>query len=228
MNTSPGFQQLNARLIHHLRQRVRRGEMSERSLARLLRYSQPHVHNVLKGSRLLTAELADRILRLLEIPLVSLLTQEELGGVGPPPGLVDFLAAPVLQGRLGAGAVFPPLGPEASRYFLPQHLLAAAVSPAVVQLDARETAMSPFLEAGDWVLLDRSPAARRRPLFENAYALSWKAKGYVARCRVVGGALVLVADNARQGSDIPSQIALAGHNVLDIVKGKIVWVGREL
>lgn len=228
MSASPGFQELNARLIHHLRQRVRRGEMSERSLARLVRFSQPHIHNVLKGSRMLTAELADRIMRLLGIPMVSLLTHEELGGAGPPPGLVDFLAAPVLQGRLGAGAAFPPLGQETGRYFLPVHLLAAAVSPAVAQLDAHETAMSPFLEPGDWVLLDRSPAARRRPLFENAYALSWKGKGYVARCRVVGGALVLVADNPRQISDIPSQIPLAGRNVLDIVRGKIVWVGREL
>jgi len=227
MGAPPGFQQLQTRLIDHLRQRVRQGRMSERSLARLVRYSQPHVHNVLKGRRMLTAELADRVLLSLGIPLVSLLTREELGGVGPP-GPVEFAAAPVLQGRLGAGAAFPLLGQEASRYFLPQRLLAAAVSPSVVQLDSRETAMSPFLEPGDWVLLDCSPAVRRRPLFEHAYAVSWNAKGYVARCRVVSGALILVADNSRPSSEIPSQIPLAGHNILDIVKGKIVWAGREL
>jgi hypothetical protein len=227
MGASPGFQELYARLIQRVRQRVRRGELSERSLARLVRYSQPHMHNVLKGRRLLAAELADRVLRLLGIPLASLLTREELGGAGPP-GSVEFVAVPVLQGRLGAGTAFPHLGREESRYFLPARLLVAAVSPAVVQLDSRETAMSPFLEPGDWVLLDRAPAARRRPLFEHAYALSWKAKGYVARCRVVGGALVLVADNPRQSSDVPSQIPLASLNVLDFVKGRIVWVGREL
>jgi transcriptional regulator with XRE-family HTH domain len=227
MGTPPGLQELQTRLIRHLQQRVRGGELSERSLARLIRYSQPHVHNVLKGSRLLTAELADRILRSLGIPLVSLLTREELGGVDPP-GPVEFMAVPVLQGRLGAGAAFPQPGQEASRYFLPERLAAAAVSPAMAQLDARETAMSPFLEPEDWVLLDRSPAVRRRPLFEHAYAVSWKAKGYVARCRVVGGALVLVEDNPRHSSGIPGQIPLAGLNVLDIVTARIVWVGREL
>jgi transcriptional regulator with XRE-family HTH domain len=227
MGGPAGFQELQARLIQHLRQRVRRGELSERSLARLVRCSQPHLHNVLKGSRMLTAGMADRILRVLGIPLVSLWTQEELGGVGPP-GAVEFAAVPVLQGRLGAGAPFPQAGQEANRFFLPQRLGAAAVSPAVVQIEAHETAMSPFLEPGDWVLLDRSPAVRRRPLFEHAYALSWNARGYVARCRVVGGALVLVADNPRQSAEIPSQIPLAGLNVLDIVNARIVWVGREL
>jgi hypothetical protein len=226
MGGSPGIQELHARLIHHLRQRVRRGELSERSLARLVRCSQPHMHNVLKGSRQLTAELADRILRSLGMPLVALLTQDELGGVGPA-GPVEFAAVPVLQGRLGAGSAYPQLSQEGC-YFLPQRLPASAVSPAVVQLDSRETAMSPFLDPGDWVLLDGSPAARRRPLFEHAYALSWQTKGYVARCRIVGGALVLVADNAGQSSAIPGQIPLAGRNVLDIVRGRIVWVGREL
>lgn len=226
MAGSLGFRQLQARLLDHLRQRVRRGELSERSLARLVRYSQPHMHNVLKGSRMLTADLADRLLVALGIPLISLLTQQELGGLGPPGG-VEFAAVPVLQGRLGGGAAFPQPGPQPSRYFLPERLLAAAVSPAVVQLDGGETAMSPFLEPGDWVLLDRSPAVRRRPLFEHAYALAWKGRGYVARCRVVGGALVLVADNPRQSSDIPSQIPRTGLDVLNLVKGKIIWLGRE-
>lgn len=187
MMAPPGLQQLHARLIDHLRHCVRRGELSERSLARLVGYSQPHMHNVLKGSRMLTAELADRILLALGIPLISLLTQKELGGLGRP-AAVEFAAVPVLQGRLGGGTAFPQPGHQASRYFLPPRLAAAAVSPAVVQLDGGETAMSPFLEPGDWVLLDRSPAVRRRPLFEHAYALSWKGRGYVARCRVVGGA----------------------------------------
>ncbi len=205
---------------------MRRGELSERSLARLVGRSQ-HLHNVLKGSRMLTAELADRLRRSLGIPLVALLTQEELDGVSPP-ATVEFVAVPLLQGRLGAGAAFPLAGREGQRYFLPQRLAAAAVSPAMAQIDWREAAMSPFLEPGDWVLLDRSPAAQRRPLFEHAYALSWNAKGYVARCRVVSGALLLVADNPSQSSEIPSQIPLAGRNVLDVVNAQIVWVGLEL
>ncbi|MEX2300977.1 MAG: S24 family peptidase [Bryobacterales bacterium] len=227
METPLGIQELLARLIRHLTERVRRGEMSERSLARLTRYSQPHIHNVLKGSRTMTAEMADRILHLLGVPLLALLTQEELSGVSPPPA-VEFPAAPVMEGRLGGGKAFPKPGRDASRYFLPAPLLASAVSPVVVQLDDREAAMSPFLEPGDWVLLDRSPAARRRPHFEYAYALSWNGEGFVRRCRVVRGALVVVPDNPSQGGRIPTQIALAGQEILDLVQGRIVWIGREL
>ena len=227
METPLGIQELYARLGRHLTERVRRGEMSERSLARLTRYSQPHIHNVLKGSRTMTAEMADRILHLLGIPLLALLTQEELSGVSPPPA-VEFPAAPVMEGRLGGGKSFPKPGRDASRYFLPGPLLASAVSPAVVQLDDGEAAMSPFLEPGDWVLLDRSPAARRRPHFEYAYALSWNGEGFVRRCRVVRGALVVVPDNPSQRGRIPTQIALAGREILDLVQGRIIWIGRQL
>lgn len=226
MNEQPSFRELSARLILHLNERVRRGEMSERSLARLTRYSQPHIHNVLKGSRSLTPELADRILDLLGVPLVALLTQQEIGGASPP-GFVGFAAAPVLEGRLGAGKPFPKLSRNPDSYFLPARLVEATVSPAVVQVDDRETAMSP-VEPGDWALLDRSPAARRRPLFECVYALCWNGGGYVRRCRVVRGALVVVADNPIDNSRIPTQIALAGNDVLDVVRGRLVWCGREL
>jgi hypothetical protein len=176
---------------------------------------------------MLTPALADHVLRVLGIPLLSLLTQEELAGVGPP-AAVEFVATPVLRGRLGAGSPFPQPGPEAGHYFLPRRLWAAAVNPAVVQIDSRETALSPLVEASDWVLLDRSPRLRRKPRFEYAYALSWKGRGYVVRCRVVSGALVLVADNPDPSADIPSQIPLASHDVLDIVQGRIVWVARDL
>ncbi len=60
------------------------------------------------------------------------------------------------------------------------------------------------------------------------YALLWRGQGLVGRCRVVGRALVVVVDNAREAVDIRSPIPLEGHDVLDIVKGKIVWLGRDL
>jgi plasmid maintenance system antidote protein VapI len=45
--------------------RIRDGYYSERALARLLGVSQSQCHNVLKGARTLTPELADRLLTLL-------------------------------------------------------------------------------------------------------------------------------------------------------------------
>jgi transcriptional regulator with XRE-family HTH domain len=72
------FCDLHARLIENLRQRVRSGEMTERGLARATGVSQPHIHHVLRGKRLLSAVTADRILGQLHMDLLDLIELEEL------------------------------------------------------------------------------------------------------------------------------------------------------
>jgi predicted transcriptional regulator len=72
------FSDLHQRLVDHLRQRVRSGEMTERGLARVTGVSQPHIHHVLKGKRLLTAITADQILGQLHMDLLDLIELEEL------------------------------------------------------------------------------------------------------------------------------------------------------
>ena len=72
------FDDLRARLIDNLRYRVRRGDATERGLARLTGFSQPHVHHILKGKRRLSLEGADTILRRLDIDLLDLITPDEL------------------------------------------------------------------------------------------------------------------------------------------------------
>ncbi len=93
------FEDLHHRLREHLRSRLQSGEITERRLARLAGLSQPHVHNVLKGVRGLSNELADQILRQLRISLLDLLTPEERGA---PSRLWGSRAAPALaQARRG-------------------------------------------------------------------------------------------------------------------------------
>ena len=62
----------------HLRELVRGGEMTERGLARLTHVSQPHMHNVLKGKRVLSPGTADKILLQLHLDLLDLLEPGEL------------------------------------------------------------------------------------------------------------------------------------------------------
>ena len=63
-------------LLDHLRQRVSgriaSGEVTERSLARLAGISQPHLHNVLKGIRTMTPDIADRLMSVLRITVIDL------------------------------------------------------------------------------------------------------------------------------------------------------------
>lgn len=71
------FADLHQRLIRHIRARLDRGEITERRLARQAGLSQSHLHNVLKGARNLSNDLADRLLRQLEISVLDLLSPEE-------------------------------------------------------------------------------------------------------------------------------------------------------
>jgi transcriptional regulator with XRE-family HTH domain len=71
------FQDLEQRFLEHLRQRIRRGELTERQLARLAGISQPHVHNVLKGKRAFSTELADAILHVLRVDVLDLVQPDE-------------------------------------------------------------------------------------------------------------------------------------------------------
>jgi predicted transcriptional regulator len=70
------FQRLQSRLITNLRERVRSGEITERNLARVTGVSQPHLHNVLKGKRLLSFGKADQILRQLHLDLADLMNRD--------------------------------------------------------------------------------------------------------------------------------------------------------
>jgi Helix-turn-helix len=76
-NRGPGdaitFASLEMRLLCYLRDMIRKGEITERSLARITGISQPHLHNVLKGKRLLSTEKADQILSYLRLDLRSFL-----------------------------------------------------------------------------------------------------------------------------------------------------------
>jgi len=75
-----GFSQLHTRLIVHLAERIRSGEITERGLSRLTGVSQPHIHNVLKGKRLLSLACADGILRRLHMDVFDLFEPDELTG----------------------------------------------------------------------------------------------------------------------------------------------------
>jgi transcriptional regulator with XRE-family HTH domain len=72
------FRELQRRLIAHLHKLVRSGDATERGLARLTGVSQPHMHNVLKGRRLLSLEMADQILALLHLDLLDFIETGEL------------------------------------------------------------------------------------------------------------------------------------------------------
>lgn len=72
------FEELQRRLVSHLRRRISSGELTERNLARLTHISQPHMHNVLKGKRTFSIQAADTVLRELQIDILDLIDPADL------------------------------------------------------------------------------------------------------------------------------------------------------
>jgi antitoxin component HigA of HigAB toxin-antitoxin module len=72
------FRELQRRLVAHLHTLVRSGDATERGLARLTGVSQPHMHNVLKGKRLLSLEMADQVVARLHLDLLDFIEPAEL------------------------------------------------------------------------------------------------------------------------------------------------------
>ena len=86
MPSEMSFHLLQLRVIADVQERVRRGDVTERGLARLTGISQPHLHNILKGVRVLSPHMADLILRQLHINLLDLLDPQESGARHLPAG----------------------------------------------------------------------------------------------------------------------------------------------
>jgi plasmid maintenance system antidote protein VapI len=74
------FRDLQDRLTARLRERVHSGDVTERGLARITQVSQPHIHNVLKGKRFLSTDMADQVLQHLKIDVLDLIETADLLG----------------------------------------------------------------------------------------------------------------------------------------------------
>lgn len=72
------YRLLQTRLIETVNARIKNGEFTERGLAKLLGISQPQMHNVLKGARKLSVDLADRLLSAFGLTIIDLFADEEL------------------------------------------------------------------------------------------------------------------------------------------------------
>lgn len=214
------FLDLEARLLERMNDLVRQGHTSQRRLAHLTGYTQPHIHNVLKRVRRLQPDLADRLLRAGELGLEDLIHR--------PGERVQARGAPLWHGALGPGHTFPQPGETGESRLFAATFLERFHDPVLLRAASGEDSMAPLIEPGDLVLIDRAEGARRRPTFAGIWALSLDGQGALCRCQPVGGALVLVSDNCRSHVSLPDHLALARRNILDIVRGRAVWVGREL
>jgi transcriptional regulator with XRE-family HTH domain len=212
------FGRLTELLLLHLKNLIRQGAVSERYLAKLTGYSQPHIHNVVSGKRGLNVELADRILTALNISLDDLLDENE--PVAQPE--IPRWATPI-----GSGSKVP--RSESEKYRVTSfRVLRGLVRPIACTVASTEIAMWPFVQGGDELIIDRSPARRLALRVEDIFLLDWLGVGIMGRCTRVGGSLVIVYANSAAPDYLPARLKLRNRSVTDIVIGRVAWLTRRL
>jgi len=223
------FEDLQQRLIATIKARLRNGEMTERRLARVTGISQPHVHNVLKGARFLSLEVADRILRQLGMSILDLVTegewQERLCSRCIRRGRYEEV--PVLDGWLGPGLPLPRTASRIECYPFPDSYLTPLEKPLVARL-ARDEKMAGMLRENDLALLDHSRHNRMRPEPEGLYVVSRHGEGVIRRLRAHSACLQLVTEDSPGQRMCEEEVPLATYHILDLVQAKVVWIGRDL
>ncbi|MGC9951594.1 MAG: helix-turn-helix transcriptional regulator [Bryobacteraceae bacterium] len=223
------FRFLQMRLVSHVRARVRNGEISERGLARITGVSQPHMHNVLKGTRLLSMDMADQILQRLRIDLTELLTAAD-SAARPVPSAQEAAGwfssgcrkVALLDGWIGPEHPFPQAEGREGYPFLAEDV-DRLVSPVAARM-APDPLRPEIFSGRGVVLLDRAEAARLGPDDEGYFALDLSGTGMIGSVRRVRGHLYLRVRRA----DGWQSIALPDRGTPDVIQGRVSLVVRQL
>jgi hypothetical protein len=222
------FQLLQIRLIAHIKARVRNGEGTERSLARLSGISQPHMHNVLKGARIFSPEMADQVLRRLRIDLLDLLEGGDADSISSRAPREEPLHRTValLDGYIGPQHPYPAAGSGHDGYpFLPDDLKGLE-SPVAARL-APDPCMAELFSGGAVVLLDRSETRRGNP-DEGYYALDLGGQSGIRLVRPGVRRLYLLGRDAGEDPQKWPSISLPDRGLLKLIKGRVSLLVRRL
>jgi transcriptional regulator with XRE-family HTH domain len=220
------FDGLRRRLIELVRIRLRNGELSERRLARLTGISQPHVHNVLKGERILSLQSTDRILKGLNLTVADLIGQGE-GESLPPSSRSQYQEVPVLEGWLGPGLPVPNVVSKVDRLPFPGAHLSSMTNAVMARL-APDPQMAGLFQVNDLVLLDQSPTRRMNPDKDSLYVISRRGEGVIRRLRLGRAGLLLLVSAAEDPAGRLEALPLEGCHLLDVIKARVAWLGRFL
>jgi transcriptional regulator with XRE-family HTH domain len=221
------YQDAQAKLLAYVRDRIQNGELTERGLARLIGISQPHVHNVLKGARNLSAEIFDALLEHFQMSLLDLAGAKELeANLLRRRALERSAEVAMLAGVVGPGAAWPAGVERRRRFPLPFRSLAAPSELVIARL-AADPDMRRTLSGADIALLDTSELQRCEITPDGLYAVSLGGEGLLRFIRPGADCYYVAADS---NFDQPVRWREFGRTLaelLEVVKARVRWLGRE-
>lgn len=182
--------------------------------------SQPHIHNVLKSIRALSPGSADRLMDALGVTLPELLWRsgsEDGSGVR---------VVPVLRNRIGPG-IEADLTSWRGFMPFPRRLVEPLANPVAARL-APDLVLPRMLAANDVILLDQSPEVRANPRGESCWVVAGSLGLSVRYVKMGGTKLYLAGETTVREPHLWEAVSLHGRDMLDIVRARVVWIGREM
>jgi hypothetical protein len=223
------FDDFQTILAASLRTRVRNGEFTERGLAKAVGISQPHIHNILKGARILSPAIGDQILNKLNLSLFDLLEPEHTAWpLKLNPSLSgQYSHVQVLKGRLGPAHPWPTEISSSDRFPISYSKLASMLHPVVVRTAADEV-MEPLFAADDVALLDQAPSARAEIHADSLYVVKRGDYGLIRRLRLVANSLYIVAEKQLYKPAEWERISIANLDITHIVRARVTFLAPEI
>lgn len=166
----------------------------------------------------MSPEAADRLMRAMDITIPQVLWSG--GGVDA----TAISAVPLLRARIGPGSA---ASFEAFRGYMPLPVgLTNGLTDPVMAYLAADLALPAEYRAGDLVLLDTNSSLRRDPPARSGFIVAENAGLRVRYLRRVPSGLEVASVPEFSGDW--QAISLQGRDILDIVRARIVWIGREM
>jgi hypothetical protein len=218
---------LQRRLLDQVRLRLCNGELTERRLARMAGISQPHMHNVLKGVRSLTPEVADLLLASLGLSMLDMIAPDEARALLESQywGHDAAVLAPVANDPIGPGHPFPSLTEARGWLRLPASVWAGrrrlALAPLAHDPD------SPVDAGHQLALLCLDEAVRLRVAPGQTCLLRWRGSGFLRHVRVEAGAVIVLQSHTSRAEAGPEVICLDEEGPLQAVRGTVIWTGAD-
>lgn len=222
------FARLERRLLEALRRRIANGETTERRLARQVGLSQPHVHNVLKGARALTPAVADLLMEGVGLSALDLVQTTELWDAlrsrSPmDPGLRHVA---VVEGRVSTQDPFPDLGERTDWLCLPASITRTMGRPVFVKASLDDEVHSFFPDV-EVALIDTDESARVIIVPGQWYVVRIDGVGLFRQIRRENHRLILLGQTGLFDSRLPSMLTVHDGSVLQFIRGRVGWMGRD-
>ena len=178
------------------------------------------MHNALKGIRTLSPAALDRLMLAMGVTIPEVLWS---GGEIDPSAI---RAIPLLRNRVGPGSA---ASFSSFRGYVPfpRAMTTSFYQPVAAYL-APDLAMPAEYRAGDLALLDQNPALRMIPAEGTCWVVAENANLRVRYVRRSHGALIVTSTAGRSGTEAGTSISIQGRRILDIVRARIVWIGRKM